>query len=466
MPNSETRITHWLHHSPTGVLDAYAMATAFTVYFCMYAFRKPFTAATYDGLYFGASGVELKTALVVSQIIGYAASKYVGIKVCSELSRARRAWSLVGLIAAAELALLVFAVVPLQWKAVAIFFNGLPLGMVWGLVVRYLEGRRTSDILLAALACSFIVSSGIVKDIGRALMAGAPFQLFGISLPNLLPAVSEVWMPAATGIVFAPAFGLAVWLLNQIPEPTAADVAERTRREPMHAARRRLFVAEYFFGIAALVVAYLFLTAFRDFRDNYMVDVLSQLGYEYEQNRDIMSRMELYVALCVMGVVGLMFLVKDNRRALATMFLVMIAGLLLCGTATLLLRAGTINGFWWMLLLGLGSYLAYVPYNTVLFDRLTASTQFVGTAVFAIYLADSVGYAGSVAVQLGRDLMIGETSRLDFLQSFSLWMAAAGTLSLVAAWYYFDHPVRTRARSAGDHCVVEPTAEAPAEFTP
>ena len=37
------------------------------------------------------------------------------------------------------------------------------------LVVRYLEGRRTSEILLVGLSCSYIISSGIVKDIGKTI---------------------------------------------------------------------------------------------------------------------------------------------------------------------------------------------------------------------------------------------------------------------------------------------------------
>ena len=115
----------------------------------------------------------------------------------------------------------------------------------------------------------------------------------------------------------------------------------------------------------------------------------------------------------------------------------MFTGMLIVGASTLLLRLGTISGFWWMALLGLGSYLAYVPYNTVLFERLTASTHFVGTAVFAIYFADSIGYTGSVAVQLARDLAVGDTSRLEFLQSFSVFVSLFGAISLGAAWYYF-----------------------------
>lgn len=67
---------------------------------------------------------------------------------------------LLTLIAIAELALLGFALAPTEFKGLALFFNGLPLGMVWGIVVRYLEGRRSSEFLLAGLSCSFIVASG------------------------------------------------------------------------------------------------------------------------------------------------------------------------------------------------------------------------------------------------------------------------------------------------------------------
>ena len=36
---------------------------------------------------FLGTGIELKTALVIGQIVGYALSKYMGIKVCPEVSR-------------------------------------------------------------------------------------------------------------------------------------------------------------------------------------------------------------------------------------------------------------------------------------------------------------------------------------------------------------------------------------------
>src|SRR5262245_8791058 len=165
-------LTLWLEKAPAPVFAMYAIAAAFSTYFCMYAFRKPFAAAKFDGEFFLGTTVALKTALVISQIIGYAFSKYIGIKVCSEVSAARRAVTLVGLIVLAEVALVAYGLAPNNLKVRAIFLNGLPLGMVWGLVVWYLEGRRTSELLLAGLSCSYIVSSGIVKDLGRAMMEG------------------------------------------------------------------------------------------------------------------------------------------------------------------------------------------------------------------------------------------------------------------------------------------------------
>src|SRR5881394_2408605 len=221
-PQARRTLTPWLEKAPAPVFATYAIVAAFSTYFCMYAFRKPFAAAKFEGEFFLGTTVALKTAIVISQIIGYALSKYIGIKVCSEVSPTRRAITLVALIVWAELALIAYGLLPNNFKVVAIFFNGLPLGMVWGLVVWYLEGRRTSELLLAGLSCSYIVSSGIVKDIGRAMMEGGAAEwwghvpLIGRAIGSALGKVSEGWMPAVTGLHFLPLFLLAVWMLNQL----------------------------------------------------------------------------------------------------------------------------------------------------------------------------------------------------------------------------------------------------------
>ena len=123
-------ISDRLSRASAPVFVGYAVVVAFATYFCMYAFRKPFAAAKFEGLSFFGTEIELKTALVISQIIGYALSKFIGIKICSEAGGSRRAWLLIWLILWAETALFLFAILPPDWRIIAIFLNGLPLGMV------------------------------------------------------------------------------------------------------------------------------------------------------------------------------------------------------------------------------------------------------------------------------------------------------------------------------------------------
>ena len=135
-------------------------------------------------------------------------------------------------------------------------------------------------------------------------------------------------------------------------------------------------------------------------------------------------------------------LVRARRRGLATVFGVMTAGLLSIGAATLARRAGWLNGQGWMICIGLGAYLAYVPFSSFLFDRIMAATRFAGTAVFAVNLADAVGYCGSIGMLLYKDLAARDQSRLAFFDTACLWLGAAGSAGLALAAVYFLRQAR------------------------
>src|SRR4029079_10166340 len=130
-----------------------------------------------------------------------------------------------------------------------------------------------------------------------------------------------------------------------------------------------------------------------DFRDNYGVELFDALGYA--QQPALFSRTELPVALSVLAIMSSLNRVRGREQGLLAIFGVMTAGLALIGAATLALEARLLSGQGWMICMGLGAYLAYVPFSSFLFDRLMAATRFAGTAVFAVNLADAVGYCGS-----------------------------------------------------------------------
>jgi len=131
-PDNDSRqsgLTRYLAKAPNGVFMAYAIAAAFMTYFAMYAFRKPFAAATFEGETWFGGEVGIKAVLAASQLIGYALSKVVGIKVCAELKAEMWMMFLVGIILFAEATLLVFGLLLDNFKFVPIAFNGLS---VWG----------------------------------------------------------------------------------------------------------------------------------------------------------------------------------------------------------------------------------------------------------------------------------------------------------------------------------------------
>ena len=422
--NFRSPLTRYLDRSPDLVFSLYAVVAAFTAYFCMYAFRKPFLATSYEDTemavrLFGQL-LDPKTVFAISQIIGYATSKYLGMKFCSEAQRGRLWLYLLLLILTAWATLLLFAVLPPYLKVLAIFCNGLPLGMVWGMVVRYLEGRHTSELLLAGLSCSYILASGEVKSVGAWLMNDV--------------GVAEFWMPFATGAIFLIPFFLAVFLLSQLPPPTSDDIRLRSERSTMGRGERWKFLRTFLPGMILLCLAYFFLTAYRDFRDIYQNELFLEMGVT---DSSAFSRTERPIAFGVIACLVVLYFIRNNRLGLIGAYVIMLGGLALMGGSTFLFQLGQIKGETWMILSGLGAYLAYVPYGSVLFDRTIAYTHFAGTAVFAIYLTDAIGYTGSVGIQLFKDLFQGGSSRLGFMLGFTNFMAILGFILLFLSLLYF-----------------------------
>ena len=115
-----------------------------------------------------------------------------------------------------------------------------------------------------------------------------------------------------------------------------------------------------------------------------------------------------------------------------------------------------------MILVGLGAYLSYVPFGSVLFDRIVAATRTVGTAVFAIYVADAIGYTGSVALQLYKDFAFADTSRLNFFIGYCYVLAILGCVFLSLG--YFDF-ARAAKRADFDDLLETPADPVPEALT-
>ncbi len=396
----------------------HASLAAFGTYFCMYAFRKPFTVGTFEDLTF--LGVDYKILLVISQVLGYALSKFLGIKFISELKSSKRLFYLFVLILMAEAALVFFAVVPKPYNILLLFFNGLPLGMIWGIVFSFLEGRRFTDILGVVLSSSFIVSSGVVKSVGLFVM-----NYWGID---------EFLMPAITGLLFILPLLLFGWWLGKVPPPTEEDKQMRVERIPMTKSDRKHLVKQYFFALFILVFFYTLLTAVRDFRDNFARELWDSVGFKGDVS--VYSTSEISIAVVVLVIIGLVFYIKNNLKALFTYHLLLILGTVVLALSTLLFQLKLLNPFIWMVSTGFGLYICYVPFNCLFFDRFIAAFRIRGNSGFLIYIADAFGYAGSILVLLYKNFGQASLSWLNFFIYGTYIVAVIGTLITVVSYFH------------------------------
>jgi hypothetical protein len=423
MPESHETKHYWLAKHNSRVFCVWTIVAAFCTYFCMYAFRKPFTAGTYSGTTLG--GFEYKTVLVVSQVLGYTLSKFIGIKVVSEITRARRAFAILFLIGIGELALLGFALVPAPWNFGFLFLNGLPLGMVFGLVLGFLEGRRVTEALAAGLCASFIVSSGVVKSVGLMLI-----ENYG---------VSEYWMPAMTGAFFIPPLLLSVWMLTQIPPPTDADIEHRTERVPLTREERWRFFRKFALGISLLLGVYASLTILRSIRDDFAVEIWNDLGEKSKPA--VFAQIEIIVMCIVIGLNAGAILIKRNRLAFLTSLTVVACGFIVVASSVLLYRSEIVGSFAFMVLSGIGLYIPYVAIHTTVFERLIAACREKANLGFLVYLADSAGYLGYAGVLLDKSFKPKHENMLEFFCDVSLIVAAVSAVATVIAIVYFSRRI-------------------------
>ncbi len=417
-----TTLRQRLARFPFVYITVITALAAFGCYTSMYAFRKAFTAGTFEGEAM-IWGVDYKVWLVIAQVFGYMLSKFYGITFIAELGHQKRGLKIIVLVGVAWMALLGFALVPAPYNIIFLFFNGLPLGMIWGLVFSYLEGRRTTEFLGAVMSVSLVFASGFVKTVARTLM-------------DSVPVITEYWMPFCTGLLFVVPLLCCTWLLEAVPLPDARDKAMRTAREPMGPRERRVFLLTYLPGLVLTIFAYLLFTIIRDIRDSFEVEIWADIG---TTSNHIFAQTDSAIALTVLVMMGLLIFVKNNMRAFTLIHLMMIVGCVLAGMSTWLFQGGLMGNIAWMSISGLGLYMVYIPYNAIFFERLLASFQHKGNIGFVMYVADAIGYLGSVAVLVVHEWGFVHLSWGNFYQQAVLITALLGGICIGMALLYFRH---------------------------
>lgn len=158
---------------------------------------------------------------------------------------------------------------------------------------------------------------------------------------------------------------------------------------------------EYGIGLFCLVIAYSMLATLRDFRDNFSVEIWNEIAVHWDAT--VFSQTEMISGVIVLVAVGAISVFKNNIRAFWATIALIAFGVLSSGLSTLLFEWGLLSPFLWMLFLGTGLFLAYIPMQIALFERMIAAFRIKSNAGFFVYICDAIGYLGSVILLLYKE---------------------------------------------------------------
>ncbi|MBA4852356.1 DUF5690 family protein [Emticicia sp. BO119] len=403
------------------LLIVWCIIAAFGTYFCMYAFRKPFTTGLYEN--YELWGMGYKSILIISQVFGYMLSKIIGIKVIAELKPKSRILLIIGLITFAEVALLAFGFVPFPYNFGLLFLNGLPLGMVWGVIFSFLEGRKLTEFLSLGLSLNLVMTSGVLKTIYLYLQE--TYQ------------INEFHLPYVIGLIFLPFFLFFVWMLAQIPPPNHEDTLLRNQRTAMTKDDKRKIIKEFGLGLFCFVGMYLLMATVRDFRDNFAVEVWREIDPDF--SKIIFSEIETTIGLIVVSLIALIAFIRNNFYSYLTFTAMMLMAVAACGGSTWAFQQQIIPAKLWMLSLGIGLFLPYLLIQTVVFERLIALFRVKGNVGFLVYICDSIGYLGSVSLLIYREFFLKQISFLNVLINFGYIISGVCLILLIIQLIYFTN---------------------------
>jgi hypothetical protein len=408
-----------IQNLPLSVQTLFAAVAAFSTYLCFYPFRRAYTAATFEELYFW--GIHFKILIITAQVLGFAVSKGIGVKIVSEMKPENRAKGLLFFTGISWICMLFFGLTPAPYNLLFVFLGSLPLGLFYGVILGFLEGRKSTDLLVAALTASFIIGSGFAKSIGKWVLS--TFD------------VSEFLMPfVADSIMYIP-LAISVWFLAQIPRPSEADKNDRVERLPMDKNDRKAFRKEFGIGLVLFIISYVLLTAYREFRDNFMPEILQELGYGGQTA--LFTKTEIPIAVAVLLLMASMRWIKNHAKAFIVIQSLLLLGALIIGLATFLYQMEIINPILWLISVGFGAYVAYSMCNSIYFERMLAAFKYAGTVGFMITLADYYAYFGSLLVLFYKNFFQNKTTNVNFFIYGSYALAVSYFLMVLVSMFYF-----------------------------
>ncbi len=183
---------------------------------------------------------------------------------------------------------------------------------------------------------------------------------------------------------------------------------------------------------------YLMVTILRSMRADFQTELWQGLGTTTVPS--LFTYSEICVALLVLAVNGSAALLRDNSKAFDVSLATCAIGLVMAFASVIAWQQRWLTPFAFMVLIGQALYLPYVAVHTTVFERLLAMTRVPGNSGFFLYVVDSIGYLGYVAVVLLKSFggqSVRQAPLIDYFLSMCWLCGTIALLCIVASWMVF-----------------------------
>ncbi|CAE7183174.1 unnamed protein product [Symbiodinium pilosum] len=330
--------------------------------------------------------LSLQECFSMSFILGFGAAKIPAMRLATSGFFFRHRLALLLGILISSMLLVALPILLLEGleflQVLGVFSSSFISSFLYGGMVTYLEGRQSTEIMLAAIAASLTVAGTLSRAAATALL--------GWGLPARL-------MPLVLGGCSCFLACICIVLTDRAPKPSRADVAARSARTAMTSRQQWDFVRNHAFGVVASISAWAGLVGLRSFRDFYAQQVYTAALAEPPSSKvyamaDIPGAVTSFISLVLMS------WVKDSQKALRLMLVICASGLVVIAVLTWLLREGWLDGISWLLLYSAAFYTSFSMLNAPLNERIFAVSRAEGTCSFLIFASDGAGYVVTIGL--------------------------------------------------------------------
>ena len=414
------------------LLILWAGGAALLSYSLVYALRKPYTAASFEG--FDFFGTDYKVAVTTIQILGYVIAKFFGIKLISELKKERRFKFFVCSAVAAEAALVGFGLLAPPFNVAAMFLNGLSLGCMWGVIFSFIEGRKVTDMLASLLGVSMVFSSGVAKSFG----------LFAMNEMH----VGQFWMPAVIGAFALPLLVFMGYMLKRLPQPTEEDIALRNERVTLDGNGRKLLFRSYAPILTLLFVGNFMLLVLRDIKEDFLVNIIDVSTI----SSWLFAQVDGMVTLIILGIFAMMSLINSNYRVLIVLLSMVIGGAVTISYLAFNYDTLQLPTLYWLFIQSLSLYIVYLSFQTLFFERFIACFKIKGNVGFFIASIDFIGYTGTVCVLLFKEYCSPNIDWMQFYNQFSGWVGIVAGIAFIGSAIYLMQRYKMEKQNLPTEC--------------